>query len=125
MESHAKKITLNGQSARYYQLPSTASTPAHFYGGNGFAVGVYEPLLTALSDTFAISSLAMRGYWYDKPSDPKLTREQDADVLIAFLEQTQADRNGEPVIGIGHSQGATATAIAAAKRPDLFRELST
>ena len=61
----------------------------------------------------------MRGEWYDKPTETALTREQDADVLIEFLQKTQ----DKPVIGIGHSQGATATTIAAAKRPDLFSAL--
>ena len=61
----------------------------------------------------------MRGYWHDLPSVKTLTREQDADILIDFLERTQ----DSPIVGIGHSQGATATAIAAAKRPDLFSEL--
>lgn len=59
----------------------------------------------------------MRGYWHDLPSLKKLTREQDADILIDFLEKTQ----DSPIVGIGHSQGATATATA--KRPELFSEL--
>ena len=61
----------------------------------------------------------MRGEWYDKPTADKMTREEDADVLIEFLQKTQ----DKPIIGIGHSQGATATTMAAAKRPDLFSAL--
>ncbi|MEN6670057.1 alpha/beta hydrolase [Psychrobacter sp. B38] len=38
---------------------------------------------------------------------------------MLFWKKTQ----DKPVVGIGHSQGATATAIAAAKRPDLFSQL--
>ena len=127
MKDFAKSITLKKKQARYYDLRSlnisaTENLPrakAHFYGGNGFTVGNYKPLLTELAAGFEISSLAMRGYWYDKPKAKVLTREQDADLLIKFLEQTQDG----PVVGIGHSQGATATAIAAAKRPDLFSQL--
>ncbi|WP_435979634.1 alpha/beta fold hydrolase [Psychrobacter sp. DM4] len=127
MKDFAKSITLKKKQARYYDLRSlnisaTENLPrakAHFYGGNGFTVGNYKPLLTELAAGFEISSLAMRGYWYDKPEAKVLTREQDADLLIKFLEQTQDG----PVVGIGHSQGATATAIAAAKRPDLFSQL--
>ena len=127
MEEFAKSITLNKKRARYYDLHSlnkstnnnTKKANAHFYGGNGFTVGNYTPLLTKLATGFDISSLAMRGYWYDKPKARVLTREQDANLLIKFLEQTQDG----PVVGIGHSQGATATAMAAAKRPDLFSEL--
>ena len=127
MEAFANSINIDDQQARYYDL-STLNTSVdkevkraktHFYGGNGFTVGVYQPLLKELAADFNISSLAMRGYWYDKPQSRRLTREQDADVLIQFLEDTQ----DAPIIGIGHSQGATATAIAAAKRPDLFSQL--
>jgi len=137
MEEFAKRITLDNKQARYYTLSNltlsdlvsgdlnestkrgSARPKAHFYGGNGFTVGNYKPLLSELATDFDISALAMRGYWYDKPKAKVLTREQDADLLIKFLEQTQDG----PVIGIGHSQGATATAMAAAKRPDLFSEL--
>ncbi|MEZ7502235.1 alpha/beta hydrolase [Psychrobacter sp. Arc29] len=126
MQAFEHTMTLDGKKARYYDLSPLAGSdtniqlsPAHFYGGNGFTAGVYLPLLTKLSEQFTITSLAMRGYWYDLPSVKKLTREQDADILINFLERTQ----DKPIVGIGHSQGATATAIAAAKRPELFSQL--
>ena len=128
MEAFAKRMIIKGQAARYYDLSSLDSVVnsdqrirprAHFYGGNGFTVGAYSPLLQALAGQFSFSALAMRGYWYDKPSARCLTRAQDADMLIEFLEKTQ----DAPIIGMGHSQGATATAMAAAKRPDLFSQL--
>ncbi len=136
-EQFAKSISIDNKNARYYDLkdltalknhsdnqsqinkPTNPRLPAHFYGGNGFAVGVYQPLLSKLASQFDITSLAMRGYWYDLPTAKTLTREQDADMLIEFLQKTQ----NQPVIGIGHSQGATATAMACAKRPDLFSKL--
>ncbi len=128
MEAYAKSINIHGQQARYYDLSplnnvakktNNQCLPAHFYGGNGFTVGTYEPLLTELTAGFDLSSLAMRGYWYDKPANKVMTREQDAAMLIEYLGKTQ-DR---PIVGIGHSQGASATAMAAAKRPDLFSQL--
>lgn len=126
MQTFDRTITLDGKKARYYDLSDLAHktanlplAPAHFYGGNGFTTGVYLPLLTKLSEQFTITSLALRGYWHDLPTVKKLTREEDADILIDFLEKTQ----DKPIVGIGHSQGATATAIAAAKRPELFSEL--
>ncbi len=128
MQTAERTLTLSGKQARYYDFsnlndanvqPTETKPIAHFYGGNGFAVGVYEPLIRALSQHFQVISLAMQGYWHDLPTAKVLTRQQDADNLIAFLEQTQDG----PVIGIGHSQGATATAMAAAKRPDLFSAL--
>ena len=115
-----QRINLNSKNAKYYNIKNpTASQTAHFYGGNGFALGVYEPLLNDLAQHLNITALTMRGEWYDKPTADKMTREEDADVLIEFLQKTQ----DKPIIGIGHSQGATATTIAAAKRPDLFSAL--
>ncbi len=122
MESFANSITLSGKQARYYDLAplnKTCKTAAHFYAGNSFTVGAYTPLLDELAAGFNMGALAMRGYWYDKPTDNILTREQDAEMLIEFLEKTQ----DAPIVGIGHSQGATATALAAAKRPELFSQL--
>lgn len=115
-----RRIKLNGKNAKYYNIKNpTASQTAHFHGGNGFALGVYEPLLSDLAQHLNITALTMRGEWYDKPTADKMTREEDADVLIEFLQKTQ----DKPIIGIGHSQGATATTMAAAKRPDLFSAL--
>lgn len=115
-----QRIKLNGKNAKYYNIKNpAASQTAHFYGGNGFALGVYEPLLSDLAQHLNITALTMRGEWDDKPTADKMTREEDADVLIEFLQKTQ----DKPVIGIGHSQGATATTMAAAKRPDLFSAL--
>ena len=126
MQTFERTNTLDDKQARYYDLSALGNkdknksrTAAHFYGGNGFTTGVYLPLLTKLSAHFAITSLAMRGYWHDLPTVKRLTREEDADILIDFLEKTQ----DKPVVGIGHSQGATATAIAAAKQPELFSQL--
>lgn len=118
-----KILMISGKNARYFDFSANFSAQekptAHFYGGNGFPVGCYLPLIEQLQSNFDLTSLALRGYWLDKPTANKLTREEDADVLIKFLEKTQ----DKPVIGIGHSQGATATAIAAAKRPELFSKL--
>ena len=128
MKAFTNSMDIDGQQARYYKLsqlnqPAATNTnkrpSAHFYGGNSFTVGTYSPLLTELATNFNMTSLAMRGYWYDKPKARCLTREQDADMLIKFLDKTQDG----PIVGIGHSQGATATAMAAAKRPDLFSQL--
>ena len=96
-----QRINLNGKNAKYYNIKNpTASQTAHFYGGNGFALGVYEPLLSDLAQHLNITALTMRGEWYDKPTADKMTREEDADVLIEFLQKTQ----DKPIIGIGHSQ---------------------
>lgn len=92
----------------------------HFYGATGFALGAYDPLLGRLGSRFALSALALRPTWPEIGPPP---RRRDwglyAEDLVAFLEQEV----GEPVIGVGHSMGATSTVLAARSRPDLFRAL--
>ena len=70
MQVFERAMTLDDKKARYYDLSALVNndknaplSPAHFYGGNGFTAGVYLPLLTKLSESFTINSLAMRGYW--------------------------------------------------------------
>ena len=93
---------------------------AHFYHANGFPLGVYSPLLSKLSQKFKLSALGWRATWPGMGPPPKRRDWQlYADDLIAFIEHhCQA-----PIIGIGHSMGATCTILAAEKRPDLFKTL--
>ncbi len=94
--------------------------PMHFSGANGFPVGCYEPLLTALSQRYSISSLWHRGLWpSSKTVDSEATWDVYANDLIAHLKK----QSSGPVIGVGHSMGATVTMIAAAKEPKLFSKL--
>lgn len=95
--------------------------PAHFYHATGFVPGVYSPLLSRLSQTCRLSTLGCRATWPGAGVPPKGRDywEGYADELIVFIEQEcQA-----PVIGMGHSMGATCTVVAASKRPDLFKAL--
>ena len=97
-----------------------AGEAAHFYHANGFPVGVYNPLVTRLSQSYNLSTLAWRATW---PGTGKPPGRRDwqiyADDLIAFIEHNY----NEPIIGMGHSMGATCTVLAAEKRPDLFKSL--
>jgi len=95
-------------------------TPAHFYHANGFPSGAYEPLLEKLAGRFRLSALDMRPIWPGIGEPPKRRDWQIyADDLIAFIEAEY----DEPIVGIGHSLGATCTVFAAEKRPDLFKAL--
>lgn len=93
---------------------------AHFFHANGFAFGAYRALHEGLASQLRVVGLEMRPLWPDagRP-DPGLRWHDHGDDLIAAL---QAAKTG-PVIGIGHSMGATASVFAAARRPDLFRAL--
>ena len=93
---------------------------AHFYHANGFPLGVYTPLLSQLSQKFNLSALAWRATWSDIGKPPKSRNwEIYADDLITFIESQYKN----PIVGIGHSMGATCTVLAAEKRPDLFKTL--
>jgi len=95
-------------------------TPAHFYHANGFPSGAYDPLLERLTTKFKISALDMRPTWPGIGEPPRNGGWHPyADDLIAFIESEY----DEPIVGIGHSMGATCTVFAAEKRPDLFKAL--
>ena len=114
-----ENITVNAQLAYYFSINSLGDD-AHFYPGNGLPNGVYKPLLNLLSNKYNLTSLAYRASWENSgPQNNQVNWNSYADDLIAYLEQKYKN----PIVGIGHSQGATATIIAAAKRPDLFKEL--
>lgn len=94
--------------------------PLHLYSANGFPVGVYQPIFEQLSEHFNVGALANRATWQPNVSMPKNRCWQVyADDLINFIEQ----QGTGPVIGVGHSLGATCTVYAAQKRPDLFSKL--
>ena len=116
-----RSIELRGARARWYELGSDPSAPvAHFYHANGFPFGAYRGLLEALSGSLRIVGLGMRPLWPNAGDPPRSIRWQTyADDLIDALDATQSG----PVIGIGHSMGASTTVFAAARRPDLFSAL--
>jgi pimeloyl-ACP methyl ester carboxylesterase len=93
---------------------------AHFYHATGFPIEVYNPLLSKLTKQFKLSAMGLRATWPDIGLPPKSRSWQlYADDLIAFIEQQYQS----PIVGIGHSIGATCTILAAEKRPDLFKTL--
>jgi pimeloyl-ACP methyl ester carboxylesterase len=94
---------------------------AHFYHAAGFPLGLYDSILSKLGQKFKLSALGLRATWPDigLPPERRDYWKIYADDLIAFIEQECRS----PIIGIGHSMGATCTILAAEKRPDLFKTL--
>jgi len=110
---------LNGNQARYTQL-SDKGSEALFYPANGFPIGSYRQFLEPLSATYKLTGLSLRACWPDiAPPPTQPNWEMYAHDLIAFIEQ----HYDQPIVGIGHSQGATGNIMAAAQRPDLFSKL--
>jgi pimeloyl-ACP methyl ester carboxylesterase len=87
----------------------------HFSHADGFPAPCYRKLFGLLESEFRIGYLDRIGH------DPAFPVSDGwvylVDELIAAIES----RWSEPVIGIGHSLGGYVTALAAARRPELFR----
>ncbi len=91
--------------------------PLHFYHANGFPVSMYLPWMTELTRDFRVMGLNLRGQ--DGLSEGISDWHRVAMDLAEFLEA----RGVDPVIGVGHSIGAVATMLCAARRPDLFSRI--
>ncbi|MCP4120832.1 MAG: alpha/beta hydrolase [Bacteroidetes bacterium] len=86
----------------------------HFAHANGFPARVYSRLFEGLKDRYEIVHIDRLAH---NPEFPvKNGWRNQGDEIIDFLDKTV----DAPVIGVGHSFGASSTFIAAVKRPDLF-----
>jgi pimeloyl-ACP methyl ester carboxylesterase len=91
-------------------------TILHFSHANGFPAACYRKMFSFLGSAFEIGTINTMGHDPRYPvtdSWPHLVEE-----LIVSLE-----RYREPVLGVGHSLGGYLTALAALKRPELFRAI--
>ena len=118
-----EEIELAGQRAAHVSFGGRGPR-LHFYHANGYPPGLYAPLLKRLAASFEVDALALRAMWPGMaPPPPSLRWMTYADDLIAYLDDQRARGATGPVLGVGHSMGATSTLIAAVKRPDLFSAL--
>lgn len=101
----------------------TSSDTLHFSAANGFPIASYGFFLKYFHSDFSILGLENRGAWGDQLPPRDFTWLQHAEDLIAFLDYRRNTQQKGPVIAMGHSIGATVSALAAAKRPDLFKAL--
>ena len=88
-----------------------------FAHANGFPGKVYSRIYQLLETDFNVIFPEMMSH--DPRFPVKSGWEEQADELIEFLVETIDD----PIIGVGHSFGASITFLAAIKRPDLFKGL--
>jgi pimeloyl-ACP methyl ester carboxylesterase len=94
---------------------------AHFLHGNGFCAGAYAPFVRHLAGKLHITASDIRGHSGSEFETIERIRNWRvfAEDLALLVRGTQTP----PVIGMGHSLGAVASAIAAASYPDLFKAL--
>lgn len=86
-----------------------------FSHADGFPAPYYRKLFDALNDDFRIGWLERIGH------DPRFPVSDGWTHLVDELIAAIQARWGEPVIGVGHSLGGYLSALAAVRRPELFR----
>ena len=89
----------------------------HFGHANGFPARTYSHLFEGLSTDFDVIHVDKFGHNPLYPVENGWRNQ--ADELISFLQS----RTTQPVIGVGHSLGASISILAAAKMPELFKGL--
>lgn len=93
--------------------------PLVFSHANGFPPETYRVFLEALAEVFRVSTFAHRPLWSgDDPSELASWHPMAEDLGLSI-----AKRDRLPVVGVGHSLGGMLTALAAARRPELFSAL--
>jgi pimeloyl-ACP methyl ester carboxylesterase len=91
-------------------------TTLHFSHANGFPAACYRKLFSYLERDFEIRYVNTIGH------DPRHPVTDSWPHLVSELIE-HVERRGEPVLGVGHSLGGYLTALAALKRPALFRAI--
>ena len=93
--------------------------PLHFLHANGYPFYCYEPLLNLLHREYHVFGMLLRPLW--EGSKPEEVKDWHifSDDLLRFLSEYDTT----PVIGVGHSIGATVTLRAALRDPSKFRAL--
>jgi pimeloyl-ACP methyl ester carboxylesterase len=90
----------------------------HFLHANGYPPDCYKPLFELLKTQYRVFGMYLRPLWMN--SNPNDIRDWHplSDDLHLFLSSQPG-----PVIGVGHSIGATVTLRTALREPDKFRAL--
>ncbi len=99
---------------------------AILHHANGFCGALWAPVAEMLSGNYRVVALDARGHGDScKPTKAEAYRwESFADDLIAVSDRLLAETEQKAVgLVVGHSFGGTASLVAAAKRPRLFRRL--
>lgn len=120
-EPSRRSLSVAEGSISYIAWPRPAPG-LHFAHANGFNAQTYTNLLGPLADRFSIVASDLRGHGHTQlPTPPGFAQGWRifADDLIGTLQQVYTG----PVLLAGHSMGAIASLMVAARRPELVRGL--
>lgn len=91
----------------------------HFLHANGYPPEAYQPLIDLLLPAWHVIALHLRPLWVNaQPADLL-----DWAPLAGDLDQFIGALRAAPLVGVGHSIGATTTLRLAIQRPERFRAL--
>ncbi len=93
--------------------------PLYLLHATGFCGALWDPIARALVDRLAPRALDARGHGRSDKPDAAYPWSVFADDLLTWLEQG----GSEPVFALGHSSGATAILLAAARAPERFARI--
>jgi len=103
---------------KHFDLGGTGQ-PLHFLYANGYPPECYKPLFELLKTEYHVFGMHLRPLWGDAKMEELQSWHPLSDDLLRFL----SDLGSDPVIGVGHSIGATTTLRAALRDPGKFRAL--
>jgi pimeloyl-ACP methyl ester carboxylesterase len=93
--------------------------PMHFLHANGYPPECYQPLLTLLKAHHHLFGMTLRPLWPNADMKEIKSWVPFTDDLLRYL----TEKGTGPVIGVGHSIGATVTLRAAIREPHKFRAI--
>src|SRR5215213_3257110 len=96
-----------------------AGPPLHFLHANGYPPACYKDLMERLQTQYHVFGMPLRPLWEGANPDAVRDWHLFSDDLLRFL----TEKNTPPVIGVGHSIGATVTLRAGLRDPSKFRAL--
>lgn len=112
------KETLLTDSIPYIELGGHGEV-LHFAHPNAYTPACFRQFLAPFTERYRVLAMEQRPLWPQAQPESLPDWRVLADDLIDFFDQQGLHQ----VIGLGHSLGAVVTTVAAAKRPDLFRQL--
>lgn len=94
-------------------------SPMHFLHANGYPPDCYRPLLNLLKPHHHLFGMTLRPLWPNSQMKEIKNWVPYTEDLLGFL----SEKGSDPVIGVGHSIGATVTLRAAIRKPQKFRAI--